>query len=344
MTAAAQRQPIALTMGDPAGIGGEIAMAAWARREAGTPVFALLDDPVRLAALARRIHQEVPIAEIGDIAEAPDVFGRGLPVLRVPVDLEVAPGRPEPRAAAAVIASIDRAVDLAMSGEAAGIVTNPVHKETLYGAGFAHPGHTEYLAARSGASGAPVMLLACEALRVVPVTIHLPLKQAIEALDAEGIVHCGTVLADSLIGDFGIGDPVIAVAGLNPHAGESGHLGREEIDIIAPAIARLAAKGIRAIGPMAPDTMFHEAARRTYDAALCMYHDQALIPLKTIDFMGGVNATLGLPIVRTSPDHGTAFDIAGTGRADPSSLVAAIRLAAEIADHRRGGGRRRAIA
>jgi 4-hydroxythreonine-4-phosphate dehydrogenase len=215
------------------------------------------------------------------------------------------------------------------------MVTNPIHKATLYDAGFRHPGHTEYLAARAGIAGEPVMMLACDELRVVPVTIHLALREAIAALTADAIVHCGRIAAAALREQFAIARPVLAVAGLNPHAGEDGHMGREEIDIVGPAVARLRADGITVNGPAPADTLFHARARRGYDAVLCMYHDQALIPLKTIDFDGGVNVTLGLPFVRTSPDHGTAFDIAGTGKANPASLIAALRLAGTLA-HNRG--------
>jgi 4-hydroxythreonine-4-phosphate dehydrogenase len=218
-----------------------------------------------------------------------------------------------------------------MSGRAAALVTNPIHKDTLYRAGFRYPGHTEYLAALAGAVEAPVMMLACPGLRVVPVTIHLALRQAIRDLSTTAIVHAGRVTEAALRHDFGVAAPTLAVAGLNPHAGEAGGLGREEIEIIEPAIAELRAAGFDVCGPLAADTMFHAEARGNYDAALCMYHDQALIPIKTIDFHGGVNITLGLPFVRTSPDHGTAFAIAGRGIARAESLVAALRLAAEMA-------------
>ncbi len=219
-------------------------------------------------------------------------------------------------------------------GRAAALVTNPIHKESLYDAGFRHKGHTEFLAALSGIDHAPVMMLACEGLRVVPVTIHVALAEAIAALDAGSIVHCARVTAAALVEDFAIRRPAIAVAALNPHAGEGGHMGREEIDIIQPAVARLAADGLDVRGPLPADTLFHDRARQGYDAVICMYHDQALIPLKTVDFANGVNITLGLPFVRTSPDHGVAFDIAGTGRADPSSLVAALGLARDMARRR----------
>jgi len=333
VTVAADR-PLVVTMGEPAGIGGEIALMAWRRRDAVSAPFAVLDDPARLAALARRIGLDVPVRAIGAMGEAAAVFASALPVLPVPLAAPVVPGRPDAANAPAVIAAIDRAVALVQAGEAGGMVTNPIHKAALYAAGFRHPGHTEYLADRAGIAGAPVMMLACAELRVVPVTIHLALRAAIAALTTESIVHCGRVTAAALAREFAVARPRLAVAGLNPHAGEDGHMGREEIDIIGPAIARLRADGIAVSGPAPSDTLFHARARQGYDAVLCMYHDQALIPLKTIDFDGGVNVTLGLPFVRTSPDHGTAFDIAGAGTANPASLIAALRLAGTLARNR----------
>jgi 4-hydroxythreonine-4-phosphate dehydrogenase len=230
--------------------------------------------------------------------------------------------------------AIDRAVADARDGRAAGVVTNPINKDALYRAGFNHPGHTEYLAELAGLKGPAVMMLACPELRVVPVTIHHALRDAIGLVTADAIVHAGSVVDAALKRDFGIPAPRLAIAGLNPHAGEAGGLGREDLDIVAPAVARLRRAGIDARGPLAADTMFHPAARATYDAALCMYHDQALIPIKTIDFDGGVNVTLGLPFIRTTPDHGTAFDIAGKGTARPDSLIAALRLAGAMATRR----------
>jgi 4-hydroxythreonine-4-phosphate dehydrogenase len=318
-------------MGEPAGIGGEIALLAWQRRKDGLPKFFSLDDPDRLAALARRLKLDAPVAEIADPAEASAAFAHALPVLPVRLPCTVEPGKPDGRAASAVLASIERAVELVRAGKAAAVVTNPIHKETLLDAGFAHPGHTEFLGELAGGTADPVMMLACDELRVVPVTIHIPLHQVMDAVTPARIVHCGKLTDAALRRRFGIAKPRIAVAGLNPHAGEGGHLGREEIDVVAPAIAELMRSGIGAFGPLAADSLFHPAARATYDAVLCMYHDQALIPIKTIDFDGGVNTTLGLPFVRTSPDHGTAFDIAGTDKANPASLIAALRLAAAMA-------------
>jgi 4-hydroxythreonine-4-phosphate dehydrogenase len=323
--------PLALTMGEPAGIGGEIALKAWLGRKDGVPPFYLIDDPLRLRALAAGLGWSVPILPIAAPGETCAIFPTALPVVPVGAAVRARPGRPDPADAPAVIAAIDAAVGDVQSGRAAALVTNPIHKDSLYRTGFRHPGHTEYLAELAGGGVRPIMMLVCPELRVVPVTIHLPLRRAVEVLDAPAIVIAGRIAHAALRRDFGIAAPVLAVAGLNPHAGEAGGLGREEIDVIAPAIAALRAAGVDAQGPFAADTMFHAEARRRYDAALCMYHDQALIPIKTIDFDGGVNVTLGLPFVRTSPDHGTAFAIAGTGTARAQSLVAALRLAARMA-------------
>ncbi len=331
---------LALSMGEPAGVGGELALMVWHRRDAQpVPPFFLIDDPDRLSRLAARLGLEVALAELGDAEDAEACFAEALPVLPQPLGRDVAPGRPHPDNADCVLGSIARAVDLACAGRASAVVTNPIHKKVLYDAGFAHPGHTEYLAelaaaACGGAPVRPVMMLACHELRVVPVTVHLPLRDAVAGLSAEAIVHAGRATAAALERDFRIAEPRLAAAGLNPHAGEDGALGREELDIIAPALETLRGEGVRVEGPAPADTLFHELARERYDAALCMYHDQALIPLKTIDFAEGVNITLGLPFVRTSPDHGTAFALAGTGTADPSSLIAALRTAHQMAVNR----------
>ncbi len=318
--------PLALTMGDPAGIGAEITLKAWGQRAAlGLPPFFLVDDPARLAALA----PNVPLRTIAAPEEAAGIFADALPVLPVTLVHPVSPGRPDPRNAPTVIAAIDLATDLALAGRVGGMVTNPIAKAVLYEAGFRHPGHTEYIAERCGALG--TMMLMVPELRVVLVTIHEPLARAIARLTTDAIVATAEVAAHALMQDFGLARPRLAIAGLNPHAGENGGIGREDIEIVAPAVARLRAQGIDARGPVPPDTMFHAAARRTYDAAICLYHDQGLIPLKTLDFDRGVNVTLGLPIVRTSPDHGTAFDIAGRGIAQPHSLIAAIQAAVAIA-------------
>jgi 4-hydroxythreonine-4-phosphate dehydrogenase len=326
--------PLAVTMGEPAGIGGEITLLAWLRRDAGGPAFYAIDEPRRLTGLAAALGWPVPVCAIAAPDQAIAAFPLGLPVLPVGGAVLARPGRPERQDAALVIGAIERAVADVRDGRAAALVTNPINKEALYRAGFRHPGHTEFLAELAGIDSQPVMMLAGPSLRVVPVTIHLALQAAAARLTAAAIVHAGRLTDAALRRDFAVAQPIIAVAGLNPHAGEGGALGREEIDIVAPAIAELRAAGIDARGPLSADTMFHAAARRGYDAALCMYHDQALIPIKTLDFDAAVNVTLGLPFVRTSPDHGTAFDIAGTGAARPDSLIAALRLAATMAAHR----------
>ena len=332
--------PLAVTMGEPAGVGGDLILAAWSsRRRHRLPPFVVLDDPARLRALAATLGLDVAVREVSSAAEALSVFAAALPVLPVPLAAPVAPGRPDARNAPAVLQSIDRAVALAQSGEAGGIVTAPVHKATLYESGFRAPGHTEYLAECAGAPGA-VMMLACPGLRTVPVTVHVSLREAIRTLSTAAIVATGKTLAAALVSDLGLARPRIAVAGLNPHAGEGGAMGDEEERIIAPAVAALVAAGIDATGPFAPDGMFHAHARGTYDAALCMTHDHALIPLKAIGFDDGINVTLGLPFVRTSPDHGTAFALAATGRAHPGSTLAALAAAGEIAARRRAAAAR----
>lgn len=329
--------PLVLTMGEPAGIGGEIALQAWRqRRAAGLSPFFMLDDPQRLAGLAMRLALEVPVAEITEPAAAAGVFGSALPVLPLARRVALEPGHLDPANAEAVLESIRRAVVLTQEGKAAAVVTNPIHKQVLMEAGFHHPGHTEYLAELSQSPRAPVMMLACPELRVVPVTVHMPLAQVPQALTTAQIVETGTTVADGLRRFFGLPRPRLAVAGLNPHAGEGGQLGSEDDAVIRPAVEALRAAGIDAVGPLSADTLFHATARRGYEVALCMYHDQALIPIKTIDFEGGVNVTLGLPFIRTSPDHGTALDIAGYGKASPASLIAALRLAAQMATAARG--------
>ncbi len=318
---------LALTMGDPAGVGGELTVRAWA---AGAPAFVALDDPDRLGGIATALGLCIPVRAVATVAEAAAVFATALPVLPLALPATPVPGRPDIANAPATIAAIERAVSLALAGEVDGVVTNPISKAVLYASGFKHPGHTEFLAALTGAA-LPVMLLACPGLRVVPVSIHCSLRDAIARLDADAILATARVVHASLRARFGIDRPRLAVAGLNPHAGEQGSMGREELEIVAPAIARLRDEGIDASGPWPPDTMFTGPARAGYDVAIGMYHDQVLIPLKTLDMHRGVNVTLGLPIVRTSPDHGTAFGIAGQGVADPSSLIAALELAARLA-------------
>jgi 4-hydroxythreonine-4-phosphate dehydrogenase len=319
--------PLALTMGEPAGIGAEIAVGAWHALRATGPAFVLIDDATRLSG--------APVRPVQASEEAAEVFADALPVLHRPLPRPAQPGRPDPANAPAVIAAIEEAVALAKAGRVAGVVTNPIQKSVLTASGFPHPGHTEFLGELAGTGVPPVMMLACPELRVVPVTVHEPLARAIARLTAAMIVETARITHAALIADFGIAAPRLAVAGLNPHAGEDGTLGTEDRDIVAPAVTALRGMGIAARGPVPPDTMFTAHARPSYDAAICLYHDQALIPIKTLDMAGGVNVTLGLSIVRTSPDHGTALDIAGKGVADPASLVAAIRMAAEIAGHRR---------
>ncbi|MGH6968077.1 MAG: 4-hydroxythreonine-4-phosphate dehydrogenase PdxA [Stellaceae bacterium] len=326
--------PLALTMGEPAGIGGEIALKAWRERVArAVPPFFVIDDPTRLAALAQAIGLDAPVHEIRDAGEATRVFPDAVPVLAQALPHQPVPGRPDPANAPAVIAAIEKAVALVRDRRASAVVTNPIQKETLYAAGFAYPGHTEFLGALAHVAH-PVMMLAGPELRVVPVTVHLSLADALAALSTAAIVTCGRVTAAALRRDFGITRPRLAVAALNPHAGEAGAMGHEERDIIAPAVAALATQGIDAGGPAPADTLFHADARKRYDAVLCMYHDQALIPLKTLDFERGINITLGLPFIRTSPDHGTAIDIAGRGIANPASLIAALTTAGAMAARR----------
>jgi len=319
--------PLALTMGEPAGIGGEIALAAW--RAGGLPPFFLIDDANRLEQLAARLGWSVPIRAIAEPEEAVGLVGM-FPVLHRPLPAPVVPGKPDTANSLAVIAAIETAVELVRSGRASAVVTNPIHKESLYRAGFQFPGHTEFLAELAGVSRV-VMLIASPALTVVPVTIHQSLKDAIAGLTIEDIVATGRIVEQGLRRDFGIARPRLALAGVNPHAGEGGALGREDLDIVAPAVAALQRAGIAAMGPLAADTLFHAEARATYDVALGMYHDQVLIPVKTLDFHGGVNVTLGLPFIRTSPDHGTALDIAGRGVARPDSLIAALDMAWRLA-------------
>jgi 4-hydroxythreonine-4-phosphate dehydrogenase len=326
--------PLALTMGDPAGIGGELTLRAWQALRSQPRCFVALDDPDRLAALAAAIRCDVPIRTVADTTAATETFRDALPVLPVRLAVPAVPGQPDKANARAVIESIERATALASCGAVGGVITNPINKAALYDAGFAYPGHTEFLAALTGAQGKQIMMLASPLLRVVPVTVHASLRDSLAMLNTEMILLAARTVHAALRRDFGIARPRLAMAGLNPHAGEQGALGDEESTIIAPAMAVLRAEGIDVSGPWPPDTMFTAAARARYDVAICMYHDQGLIPLKTLDMDHGVNVTLGLPIVRTSPDHGTAYDIAGKGIADPTSLISAIELAASLAERR----------
>ncbi len=319
---------VAISCGEPGGIGPEIAVRAWEVLKDDLPML-WIGDPRHLPAHA--VWQA-----IGDPGEAAKLSARALPVLARDFGSRAVPGRADPSHAQGVIDAIRDGVDLVRSGVCSALCTAPIHKAALIdGASFAYPGHTEYLAALADVEDV-VMMLACDELRVVPATIHIPLSEVPTALTPELLEATLRITRDALIRDFGIEAPRIAVAGLNPHAGEDGKMGGEEISMIAPLLERLRHDGLDLSGPMSADTMFHAAARQGYDAAVCMYHDQALIPIKTIDFSGGVNVTLGLPFIRTSPDHGTAFGIAGKGLADPSSMIAALKMAGRMAVARSG--------
>jgi 4-hydroxythreonine-4-phosphate dehydrogenase len=327
-------KPLALTSGEPAGIGPDIALEAWLRRsELDLPPFYLLGDRAFFAERARILGLKVELADVSP-EDARTTFANALPVVVTGESATAQPGLPDVTSASAALASIRHAVDHVRSGRACAVVTNPISKSVLYRAGFRHPGHTEFLAelaADGGPAPQPVMMLWSPTLAVVPVTIHVSLRDALADLTSELIVSTARIAVADLKARFGLAAPRLAVSGLNPHAGEDGSLGTEDITIVTPAIEILRRDGIDARGPLPADTMFHAAARKTYDCAICMYHDQALIPIKTIAFEDAVNVTLGLPFIRTSPDHGTAFDIAGSGKANPSSLVAALRLAARMA-------------
>jgi 4-hydroxythreonine-4-phosphate dehydrogenase len=330
--------PLALSLGDPAGVGPEIVAKAWLALKHEGPAFVVIGDRAMLAA------QDVPVIAVGSMADGAQAFAQALPVIDQPLSSPAAPGEPSSAHAPAIVRWIETATALALDGQASGVVTAPIAKAPLYEAGFKFPGHTEFLAnltahaAMPSEKGlierGPVMMLASGDLRTVLVTIHEPYAKAPGLISIDRIVHTARVTAQALQRDFGIAAPRLAVAGLNPHAGESGQIGREEVEVIGPAVQALRALGIDAVGPRPADTLFHPEARRTYDAAVCMYHDQALIPVKMLDFWGGVNVTLGLPIVRVSPDHGTGYDVAGQGVARSDSLIAALRTAAAIAARR----------
>lgn len=323
--------PIAISLGDPAGVGPEVVAKAWvARNTHRLPAFFAVGDPRGIEAVWRG-----PIARITDPSHAAAVFGEALPVIQVADGGTIRPGEPDMEGARCALDSLEMAVGLTRSGVAASLVTGPVSKSQLQAIGFTHPGQTEFIAERCGmAKEQVVMMLAGPSLRVVPITTHVPLARVPELLCVELVLAKARVTARALSRQFGIDNPRLAFAGFNPHAGEKGMLGDEEIRIITPAIEQLQSEGINATGPFAADAMFHARARETYDVAMCLYHDQALIPLKTLHFDDGVNTTLGLSIVRTSPDHGTAFDIAGRGLAEPGAMIAAIRMAASAVDHR----------
>jgi 4-hydroxythreonine-4-phosphate dehydrogenase len=331
-------RPLALTLGDPAGVGPEITVKAWQalRRE---PLSFLAVGDFQALASASAAGASI-LRRITSTQEAPRVFRDSLPVLDLPLRARVIAGQPSASAAATVIQWIETAVGLALSGDVTGVVTAPIAKAPLYAAGFKFPGHTEFLgdltaAARYDGARGPIMMLTAHDLRVTLVTVHAPLARVPSLLSIEAIVNAGLVTAQALRRDFGVAAPRIAVAGLNPHAGESGTLGREEVELVEPAVRALRDLGVDATGPYPADSLFPAEMRSRYDAVVCLYHDQALIPVKMLDFWGGVNVTLGLPIVRTSPDHGTAFDIAGRGLARADSMVAAIRLADQIGKRRR---------
>jgi len=334
LTRSAGFRPLALTLGEPAGIGPDITLLAWSRRnELNLPPFYLLGDAQFLERRAKALGLEVNFAEVA-AEDASAAFAEALPVVATGNPVTARPGKPDASSADAALASIRQAVADVKAGQASAVVTNPIAKSVLYQAGFRHPGHTEFLAelaATNGKAPQPVMMLWSPLLAVVPVTIHVSLRDAIRQLSTELIVDTARIVAAGLNKSFALTHPRLALSGLNPHAGEDGSLGTEDKAIVAPAIDILRSEGLDVRGPLPADTMFHEAARKTYDCAICMYHDQALIPIKTLAFDDGVNVTLGLPFIRTSPDHGTAFDIAGTGRANPASLVAALRLADRMA-------------
>jgi 4-hydroxythreonine-4-phosphate dehydrogenase len=327
------KKPLALTIGDPAGIGPDIAIAAWLeRQQLNLPAFYLVGDAAFMASRARALGANVEFVETS-AEESQAAFQTAFPIVSSGVAATANPGHPDDSSAPAAIASIRHAVADVTAGRASAIVTNPIAKSVLYRAGFSHPGHTEFLAELASIDGKapmPVMMLWSPMLAVVPVTIHVSLRNAIAELTTDLIINTARIVVSDLKAKFGLTNPRLALSGLNPHAGEDGSLGLEDQAIIAPAVAALQREGIDVRGPLPADTMFHPAARTTYDCAICMYHDQALIPIKTIAFDEGVNVTLGLPFIRTSPDHGTAFNIAGTGRANPSSLIAALRLASRM--------------
>ncbi|USG59984.1 4-hydroxythreonine-4-phosphate dehydrogenase PdxA [Sneathiella marina] len=315
--------PLVVTIGDPNGIGIEIISKAWMQRDLNNlPVFFLLGNVKTIEHYLKSTGIAVPFLEIASPADAANVFSKALPVLSLEGSNSVAEE---------IILSIRRGTEYCLSGEASALVTNPIQKKRLYDTGFSFPGHTEYLASLTGVTDQAVMMLACRELKVIPATIHVPLNKVPALLSADLLTHVISTAHRDLNYRFGIANPRIVVAGLNPHAGEDGSIGTEEVDIISPAIKNLQQSGMDVKGPFPADSLFHKAARGKYDAAICMYHDQALISIKTIDFDGGVNITLGLPIIRTSPDHGTAEDIHGKGIANPTSLIEAMKIAAEIA-------------
>jgi len=329
---------LALTMGDPAGIGPEITLKAWSQLKSQNEFsFVLLGCPDTLLNTAKMLELDIPVQAVDDISQCPKVFTSALPVLPIPCTEAVECGHSTPAHAQAIIQSIEESVALARSGEVNGVVTNPINKASLKKAKFQHPGHTEFLSALSGGD-TPVMMLAGGGLKTIPLTRHIPLKDVASALNTEDLIETTKITHHALRKFFGISEPRIAISGLNPHAGEEGVLGMEDIQIIKPAIEALRTANINVRGPLPADTMFHKAARAQYDVAICMYHDQALIPVKMIGFETGVNITLGLDFIRTSPDHGTALDIAPQYCANPDSLISALKTAARMASLSSGEG------
>lgn len=328
-------KPISISMGEPAGIGSECLFKSWqARGEQHIPPFYLVGDVEFTQQQAKALHMAVPVQKIEHPSQANGVFGKALPVYHLALNADVKPGHADPSNASTVLDSIKIATQHVLDGDASAIVTLPIHKSTLYQSGFSFPGHTEYLTALCNSTKSTVMMLEIDGLRVALSTIHLSLKDAIGKITTSLIVNQALTVERAMRHMFGIAKPRLALAALNPHAGEHGAMGLEEIEIITPALEQIRERGISVTGPHPADTMFHAKARAQYDCAICLYHDQGLIPIKTLDFHGGVNITLGLPIVRTSPDHGTAFDIAGKGIADPSSLIASIKRAQQLASAR----------
>ncbi len=326
-------------MGDPAGIGGEITIKAWLRRKEGIPAFFVIDDPCRLQKLAHDMSLTVPVKAIDNVKQATATFADELPVIKQPLAVKAPPGKPDRENATAILSSIETAVRLVQSGDAGAVVTNPIHKQCMYEAGFKFPGHTELLADMSKGKAKPVMMLACKEFKVALTTIHIPLRKVIETIDTKAIIEVSKITRAALENDFAIANPRLAIAGLNPHAGEGGTIGTEDQAIVGPAVDALKATGMDVFGPVAADSLFSPDMRASYDAAICLYHDQALIPIKTIAFDRAVNITLGLDFVRTSPDHGTAFNIAGRGIASENSLIEALVTAASMAGARAANGR-----
>ncbi|TAH32830.1 MAG: 4-hydroxythreonine-4-phosphate dehydrogenase PdxA [Alphaproteobacteria bacterium] len=324
-------KPIFVTMGEPGGVGAEITLRAWMElRHTQNCCFILHHDPDYLRLTAQTANLDIPLQIVQGIGEAPAVFKGALPVLPIQLNQKPIIGQTDTANVPAISSSIKMGVELCRAGKAAAMVTNPINKAVMIKGGFQFPGHTEYLSHLCGGVK-PVMMLANDQLRVVPLTVHTPIRDVAMKINRDLILQIAKIVRDGLQGKFGIKNPILAFAGLNPHAGEDGEIGREEIDIFAPALAELRNMGMQVMGPLSADTMFFAEARREYDVAICAYHDQALIPVKTVDFWRSVNVTLGLDIIRTSPDHGTALDIAGRGIARGDSMIAAIQMAAKMA-------------